>query len=74
MSISMPNVESSSNDGPEKMRDGNDSNYFQPLGKKIKNIYKKSRVFQDMWACQFPWAELVVSGRWFDLSSQMYSL
>jgi hypothetical protein len=45
MSISMPNVESSSNDGPEKMRDGNDSNYFQPLGKKIKNIYKKSRVF-----------------------------
>jgi len=41
MSISLPNVESSSSDGPMKMRNGNDSNYFKPLEKKPKNLMKK---------------------------------
>jgi len=44
MSISLPNVESSSSDGHEKMRHGNDSNYFKPLEEKKKNLMKKSCV------------------------------
>jgi hypothetical protein len=46
MSISLPNVESSSSDGPEKMRNGNDSNYFKPLEKKPKNLMKKVVCFK----------------------------
>jgi len=45
MSISLPNVEFSSSDGHEKMRDGNDSDYFKPLKKKTNKFYEKSCVF-----------------------------
>jgi hypothetical protein len=38
MSISLPNVESSSSDGHEKMKHGNGSNYFKPLEKNQKNL------------------------------------
>jgi len=30
------------------------------LENKTKIFYAKNRVFQDAWACQFPWAELIV--------------
>ncbi len=46
MSISLPNVESSSSDGHEKMRHGNDSNYFKPLEKKTKKSYEKVMCFR----------------------------
>jgi hypothetical protein len=46
MSISLPNVESGSNDGLEKMRDGNDSDYLKPLEKKLKRIMKKIVCFR----------------------------
>jgi hypothetical protein len=57
MSILLPNVRSnvdeasnssqnlSSNDDLESMKDGKESNYFQPLKKKTKKSYEKSCVF-----------------------------
>jgi hypothetical protein len=46
ISISFPNVKSNSSDGLEKMRDGNDSNYFKPLEKKPKILTKKVVFFR----------------------------
>lgn len=39
------------NDDLESMRNGKESNYFQPLDKKAKKSYEKSHVFQHMWVC-----------------------
>jgi hypothetical protein len=41
------------------MRDGKESDYLKLLKKKAKKCYEKV-VFQDTWACQFPWTELIV--------------
>jgi len=35
---------------------------FEPLEKKPKRSYKKTCVFQDTWACHFPWAKSIVGG------------
>jgi hypothetical protein len=58
MSVLLPNVgfsaheasnssqNPSSNDDPESMKDGNESNYFQPLKKKAKKSYEKVVCFK----------------------------
>jgi hypothetical protein len=33
------------------MKDGKESNYFEPLENKVIKSYEKNRVFQDMWVC-----------------------
>jgi hypothetical protein len=33
---------------------------FEPLEKKPKRSYKKTCVFQNTWACHFPWQSLLL--------------
>jgi len=50
-----------SNNIHESMRNGKEPfEFVEPFEKKPKRSYEKTRVFQDTWACHFPWVEIVV--------------
>ncbi len=34
--------------------------FVKPFEKKLQRFYKKTHAFQNMWACCFPWVEIVV--------------
>jgi len=43
------------------MRNGKEPfEFVEPFEKKPQRSYEKTRVFQDTWACHFPWVEIVV--------------
>jgi hypothetical protein len=54
-------ISHSSRSNLESRRNGKEHvEFVEPLEKKSHRSYEKTRVFQDTWACHFPWVELVV--------------
>jgi hypothetical protein len=54
-------ISPSSSSNLESKRNGKELvEFVEPLEKKPWRSYEKTRVFQDMRACHFPWAEVVV--------------
>jgi hypothetical protein len=46
---------------PKSRKNGKESvEFVEPFEKKPRRSYEKTCVFQDMWACHFPWVEAIV--------------
>ncbi len=59
--ISSSTTSLSSNNNPKSRRNGKEHvEFVEPLEKKSQRSYEKTCVFQDTWACCFPWVETVV--------------
>jgi len=51
-------ISPSSSSNPESRINGKEHvEFIEPLEKKPRRFYEKTRVFQDTWACRFPWVE-----------------
>jgi len=51
----------SSSNNPESKKNGKELvEFVEPLEKKLHRFYEKTCVFQDTWACYFPWAKAIV--------------
>jgi hypothetical protein len=54
-------ISCSSSNNPKSRRNGKELvEFVEPLKKKPQKSYEKTRVFQNTWACHFPWAEAIV--------------
>ncbi len=54
-------ISPSSSRNPESGKNGKELvEFVEPFEKKPRRSYEKTRVFQDMWACRFPWVEAIV--------------
>jgi hypothetical protein len=54
-------ISPSSNSNPKSRINGKEHvEFVEPLKKNPRRSYEKTHVFQDTWACRFPWAEIVV--------------
>jgi hypothetical protein len=54
-------ISPSSTSNPKNKINGKEHvEFVEPLKKKPRRSYEKTRVFQDIWACCFPWAETII--------------
>jgi hypothetical protein len=54
-------ISPSSSSNPKSRKNGKEHvEFVEPLEKKPRKSYEKTHVFQDTWACCFPWVEIVV--------------
>jgi hypothetical protein len=54
-------ISPSSSSNPESKRNGKELvEFVEPFEKKSRRFYEKTCVFQETWACCFPWAKAIV--------------